>query len=60
MRLPLSYEGVEGWRIAYSPDLGYVEVDEEVQENTRKAVDVFRNLGCEGRGGRSRLDLGAC
>ena len=47
VRLPLSYEGIEGWRIAYSPDLGYVEVDEEVQENTRKAVDVFRDLGCE-------------
>ena len=47
VRLPLTYEGIKGWRIAYSPDLGYVEVDEEVQENTRKAVDVFRNLGCE-------------
>ena len=47
VRLPLAYEGIEGWRIAYSPNLGYVEVDEEVQENTRKAVDVFRELGCE-------------
>ena len=47
VRLPLTYEGIEGWRIAYSPDLGYVEVDEEVREKTRKAVGVFRDLGCE-------------
>ena len=27
-------------------DLGYYEVDEEVQKNTRAALDAFRELGC--------------
>lgn len=32
--------------IAYSPDLGYFEVDEEVQARTRQAVDHLREMGC--------------
>ena len=27
-------------------DLGYLEIDAEVQENTRRAADVLRELGC--------------
>ena len=27
-------------------DLGYIEVDEEVQKNTRDALQTFRDLGC--------------
>ena len=46
VRLPLAPEGIEGWKIAYSPDLGYVEVDAEVRENTLRALQVFRDLGC--------------
>ncbi|MFQ5985049.1 MAG: amidase [Alphaproteobacteria bacterium] len=45
--IPERLEGIEGWRIAFSIDLGYFEVDEEVQRNTRAAVEVFRDLGCE-------------
>ena len=37
--------GVEGLRIAYSPDLGYAKVDKEVAEITRKAVSLFQDLG---------------
>ncbi|MCW0215938.1 MAG: amidase family protein [Pseudonocardia sp.] len=45
--LPTAYdvEAVRGWKIAYSPDLGYYEVDHEVAANTRAAVEVFRSLG---------------
>lgn len=45
--LPTTFDidSVRGWKIAYSPDLGYFEVDEEVAANTRAAVEVFRALG---------------
>lgn len=38
-------EGVAGWKVAYSLDLGYFEVDDEVRQNTLAALDVFRSLG---------------
>ena len=47
LRLPLKPEGVSGWKIAFSMDLGYVEVDAEVRANTREAVEVLRGMGCE-------------
>ena len=46
VRLPTTYDGIRGWRVALSMDLGYLEIDPEVQENTRRATDVFRELGC--------------
>ena len=39
--------GVSGWRIAYSLDLGYYEVDGDVRRNTLAALDIFRSLGAE-------------
>ncbi|MBL6750121.1 MAG: amidase [Nevskia sp.] len=45
--LPASFEGIKGWRVALSMDLGYFEVDPEVQANTRAAAERFRSLGCE-------------
>jgi len=45
LRLPDSFESIRGWKIAFSMDLGYFEVDEEVQRNTRAALDAFRELG---------------
>ncbi|HYD57071.1 MAG TPA: amidase [Burkholderiales bacterium] len=39
--------GVAGLRIAYSPDLGYAKVDEEVNELVKKAVRVFEELGAK-------------
>jgi amidase len=39
------FEGIKGWKIAFSMDLGYFEVDEEVQKNTRAAVETLRGLG---------------
>ena len=37
--------GVEGLRIAYSPDLGYAKVDAEVRQIVDAAVAVFSELG---------------
>ena len=39
--------GVEGLRVAFSPDLGYVNVEPEVQESVRAAVRVFEDLGAK-------------
>ena len=39
--------GIEGSRIAYSPDLGYAVVDPEIEKLTRKAAFSFEKLGCE-------------
>lgn len=37
--------GVEGLRVAFSPDLGYVEVDPEVAEAVERAARTFEELG---------------
>src|SRR6202000_476880 len=37
--------GIKGWKIAYSLDLGYFELDKDVRDNTLVALDVFRSLG---------------
>jgi amidase len=44
--IPERLDGIKGWKIAFSMDLGYFEVDEQVQKNTRAAVEVLRSLGC--------------
>ena len=39
--------GVEGLRVAFSPDLGYAAVDPAVRDIVQKAVQVFeKDLGC--------------
>lgn len=45
LRLPTEYKPIKGWRIAYSMDLGFFNVDKDVVANTKKAIDVFRSLG---------------
>ena len=37
--------GVKGWRVAWSPNLGYAPVDPEVLRVTRQAARVFEDLG---------------
>ena len=37
---------MRGARLAYSLDLGYFKVDKAVRDNTLRAVDAFRDLGC--------------
>ncbi|MBY4574017.1 amidase [Gordonia paraffinivorans] len=36
---------VKGWKIAWSPDLGFAEVDPEVLAICKQAVEVFEELG---------------
>ncbi|WP_186628773.1 amidase [Rhodococcus sp. BP22] len=38
-------KGIEGWRIAWSPDLGFATVDPEILEICRNAVRSFEELG---------------
>ena len=45
LRLPADYPPIKDWKIAFSMDLGFFEVDPDVQKNTLKALDVFRDLG---------------
>ncbi len=45
LRLPMQYKPIKGWRIAYSIDLGFYNVDKDVVANTKAALDVFRSLG---------------
>ena len=37
--------GVKGWRVAYSPDLGYVQVDPEIAASVAEAARAFEDLG---------------
>jgi aspartyl-tRNA(Asn)/glutamyl-tRNA(Gln) amidotransferase subunit A len=39
-------EGIRGLRVAYSPDLGGLRVDDEVATVVRQAVRAFEDLGC--------------
>lgn len=45
LTLPAQYKNIKKWRIAYSIDLGYQPVADEVHQNTIKALDIFRGLG---------------
>ena len=45
VKLPLEPAAIRGLRIAYSVDLGYVPVEDDVRRNMMAALDVFRSLG---------------
>ncbi len=40
-------DGLKGLRVAYSPDLGYVQVDPQVAAAVRRGVDLMADLGAE-------------
>jgi len=44
--IPEKHADIKGWKVAFSMNLGYFEVDPEVQKNTRAAAEVFKSLGC--------------
>ncbi len=46
IRLPPVFPGIKGWKVAFSIDLGYFAVDQEVRRNTLAAAEVFKSLGC--------------
>ena len=39
-------EGIAGLRVAFSPDLGYLQVDDTVAQRVRTAALTFEQLGC--------------
>jgi len=39
--------GVKGLKIGYSPNLGYIDVDKEVEQAVLQAADIFKELGAE-------------
>ncbi len=45
LRIPEMLGDIKGWRIAYSPNLGYFEIDPEVAASTEQALEAFRELG---------------
>ena len=47
LTIPTSQPGITGWRIAYSMDLGFFEIDPEVRRNTEAVLAVLAELGCE-------------
>ncbi len=44
--IPDEPEGIGDFRVAYSLDLGYMNLATDVLKNTLAALDVFRGLGC--------------
>ena len=46
VHIPDELEPVTDFRVAYSLDLGYMNLDTDVLRNTLAALDVFRDLGC--------------
>jgi amidase len=45
LRIPGQLGDIKGWRVAYSPDLGYFEIDPEVRRNSEAALEAFRAAG---------------
>ncbi len=45
VRIPAKLEGIEGWRVALSADLGGFPVDEDVAANARSAAEALREAG---------------
>ena len=43
--LPLEYPGIKGMKIAFSMNLGYFEVADDVRKNTLEAVRALKRLG---------------
>ena len=47
LRIPDKHKSMRGARVAFSLDLGYFKVDRAVRENTLRAVEAFRTMGCK-------------
>ena len=48
--------GIRGWRVAWSPDLGYAVVDPEVRRLAERAAKGFETLGCHVEEGHPAFD----
>ena len=47
IEMPLDYPGIEGMRIAYSPNLNFIKIDQETREHLDAAAQRLRALGAE-------------
>jgi len=47
LTIPEKFENIKGWKISYSMDLGYFEVDNEVQKNTLDVIEKCKELGAQ-------------
>jgi aspartyl-tRNA(Asn)/glutamyl-tRNA(Gln) amidotransferase subunit A len=47
LSIPPHPEGIGGWKVAVSADLGGFQVDDEVRDNITAAAETFRSLGAE-------------
>ncbi|MEM8574712.1 MAG: amidase [Pseudomonadota bacterium] len=56
LEMPLSYPGIEGMRIAYSPDLNFVKISSETRKNVDAAAQRLRDLGANVE--EVQLDMG--
>ncbi|MCE8008577.1 amidase [Aestuariivita sp.] len=45
LHISTDVQSIKGWKIAYSPDLGFYTVSDEVRRNTEAALEVFRDAG---------------
>lgn len=45
MEYPTTYAGIDGFRIAYSPDQGWARIDTEVRANTEAAIQLLADQG---------------
>ena len=47
IELPLEYQGIAGWRVAYSFDLGFFHVAPEVRDALMETIALLRDHGAE-------------
>jgi Asp-tRNA(Asn)/Glu-tRNA(Gln) amidotransferase A subunit family amidase len=45
IKYPIAVKSIKGLRVAFSIDLGYVNVDPEVRRNTYAALEIFKSEG---------------
>ncbi|MEH6497463.1 MAG: amidase [Pseudomonas marincola] len=54
INLPLQYDGIRNWKVAYSLDLGHFNVAPEIKENFLATISLLRDYGVQ----VTEVDLG--
>ena len=47
LTIPNKFEEIKNWKIAYSMDLGFFEIDKQVEKNTLDIINKFVDLGAQ-------------
>ena len=47
LNIPDEFENIKNWKIAYSMDLGFFEIDKEVEKNTLNIINKLKELGAQ-------------